>query len=634
MAMDKHIASLGRNLKGDIFGGITTGIVALPLALALGVASGAGAAAGLYSAIFTGTIAAIFGGTPAQVSGPTAGMTAVLIGVYQVQGAKGLFAAMFLGGAFQLLFAALRLGKYIHYIPQPVVAGFTNGIAILIFWKQFKDIFLPGGPMYSPAQMAVAAGVVALIIIWPRITRAIPGSLVALLGGTALVLLWHLPAQLLGPMPSGLPAPHFPLAGMDLASIPALIKAGLIVALLGTIESLLSAVVVDEMTGTRHRSDREIFGQGIANLIAPVFGGLAGTGAIVRSAVNVRAGGRTLLAALVHSALILGIMLGLGRYAALIPVPVLWGILIATAFGMVDWESIRDLVRAPKSDSAVMIVTTVLTVVEDLTIGVLAGLLLSFVLFTVRMSRATVDREHRQGTVVLRLEGPLFFGVAKRFLETVESAPPGVPQVWDMSRVSTIDATGAAILRKARREAERHGKTVTLTGLQQQPREVLERLEVLSEWRDQTVSPSYPEALAILLAVDGSVHSGRAATVALDLARQVPGADVAIVHVLGAVDPNGHYNPLHYKELLTHQHEEGEQLVASVRSQFTAHGITSQGLVVRGSPAQAVVQHARDWGADMIIMGSRGLSDWQGLLLGSTSREVMQLSACPVLVVK
>lgn len=494
--------ALVRNLKGDIFGGITTGVIALPLALALGVASGAGAAAGLYSAIFAGTVAAIFGGTPAQVSGPTAGMTAVLIGVYLSLGTEGLFAAMFLGGAFQLLLAVLRLGKYIHYLPRPVVAGFTNGIAILIFWNQFKDIFLPGGPMYSTAQMILAVGVVALIVIWPRITQVVPGSLVALLGGTAIVLLWHIPATLLGPLPSGLPAPHFPLAGVEMASIPTVIKAGLIIALLGTIESLLAAMVVDEMTSTRHHSDREIFGQGLANLVATVFGGLAGTGAIVRSAVNVRAGGRTPLAALIHSALILGITLGLGTYAALIPVPVLWGILIATAFSMVEWESVRDLFRAPESDSAVMIVTTVLTVVEDLTVGVLAGLLLSFVLFTVRMSQAIVTQEHRQGAVVLRIDGPFFFGVAQRFLEAVESTPTRVPQVWDMSRVSTMDATGAAILRKAHREAERQGKTVILAGMQQQPRDVLNRLEVLTEWPDGTVVSSYPQALSYL-GIDG-----------------------------------------------------------------------------------------------------------------------------------
>jgi SulP family sulfate permease len=496
--MRSYLRFLFSNVRGDLFGGITTGIVALPLALALGVASGAGAAAGLYSAIFQGAIAALFGGTPAQVSGPTAGMTAVLIGVYQALGTKGLFAAMFLGGLFQLLFAALRVGKYIHYLPKPVVAGFTNGIAVLIFWKQFKDIFIPGGPMYTPVQMALAAAVVILMLIWPRITRAVPGSLVALVGATAVVLIAGLPVKLLGPMPSGLPAPQFPLAGMDWSAAPTLVKAGLVIALLGTIESLLSAIVVDEMAGTRHQSDREIFGQGLANAIAPVFGGLAGTGAIVRSAVNVRAGGRTPLAALIHSAMILGITLGLGKYAALIPVPALWGILMATAFGMVEWESIHDLFRAPKSDSAVMVVTTVLTVVEDLTVGVAAGLLLSFVLFGFRMSRSPVHRADLGGATVLALEGPLFFGMAKNFLDMVEAAPAGVPQVWDFTQVTAVDATGAEILRKARQEAERQGKKVVVVGLRPEVQRVLERLEVMAGWEEQTVLPSRREALSTL----------------------------------------------------------------------------------------------------------------------------------------
>lgn len=493
--MNKLWRSLFWNLRGDIFGGITTGIVALPLALALGVASGAGAVAGLYSAIFAGAIAAVFGGVPAQVSGPTAGMTAILIGMYQELGPAGLFAAMFLGGAFQLIFAAFRLGKYIHFLPQPVVVGFTNGIAVLIFWKQFRDIFIPGGPLHSPAQMMLTAAVVAVILIWPRITQSVPGSLVALAGAVTAALYWNLPVKLLGTMPSGLPRPQFPLAGLDWTALPLVIKAGLIIALLGTIESLLTAIVVDEMTGTRHRSDREIFGQGLANLIAPVFGGLAGTGAIVRSAVNVRAGGRTPLAALIHSAMILGITLGLGKYAALIPVPALWGILIATAYGMVEWESIRNLFRSPKSDSAVMVVTTLLTVAEDLTVGVAAGLLLSLILFTIRMSRTPVECEDQCGTLVLRVEGPLFFGVAKRFLDTVEAAPAGVPQLWDFSRVPTLDATGAAVLQKARQEAARHGISVSMIGLRSQPLRVLEQLEMISEWEKKDCAPNNSSAV-------------------------------------------------------------------------------------------------------------------------------------------
>lgn len=496
------LRSLLGNLRGDFFGGLTTGLVALPLALALGVASGAGAAAGIYSAIFTGIIAAIFGGTPAQISGPTAGMTAVLIGVFQTTGLQGLFAAMCLGGLIQIGFALLRLGKFIHYLPRPVVYGFTNGIAALIFWKQFKDIYVPGGPMFSLPEQVLAAAVVLWILLWPRVNRhlpwPVPGSLVALAAATAATIWLNLPVKLLGPLPTGLPAPSFPLAGITLASAPVIVKAGLVIALLGTIESLLAALVVDEMTGTRHHSDREIFGQGLANAIAPCFGGLAGTGAIVRSAVNVRSGGRTPLAAVIHSLLILAVALGLGRYTAVIPVPALWGILIATSFGMVEWHSLGEIARAPKSDSAAMLVTTLLTVVEDLTVGVAAGLLLSFILFTIRMAGLPVRRINYGKAIALTVDGPMFFGVARAFMDAVESVPPGTPQIWDFSQVPMIDATGAAMLRKTKEEAERRGSQVTLVGLQARPRAVLERMGILSTWDEGAICADRGQALAAL----------------------------------------------------------------------------------------------------------------------------------------
>ncbi len=486
-----------QNVRGDLFGGITTGIVALPLALALGVASGAGAAAGLYSAIFTGAIAALFGGTPAQISGPTAGMTAVLIKVYQDVGLKGLFAAMFLCGIFQLIQSFLKIGRYIHYLPRPVVAGFTNGIAILIFWNQFKDIFMPGGPMHTWPEMLVAAGVVVLIVVWPRITRAVPGSLVALVASTAAVLLLHAPVRQLGALPSGIPIPANPFAGLSMADMGPVVWAGFVCSLLGTIESLLAATVADQMSGTRHHSDREIFGQGLANAIAPLFGGLAGTGAIVRTSVNIRAGGRTPLSALVHSIMILGITLGLGKYAAVIPVPTLWGVLIATAIGMVEWDSVGELTRAPKSDSAVMLITTFLTVYEDLTIGVAAGLLLSFILFTIRMTKLPVLCKECEAAVVLRVDGPLFFGVARRFLEQVESVPAGQAQIWDLSGVTSVDATGAAVLKQARQAAKAAGAAVYLVGLQDECRSVLQRLEVLHHWPAARVCDCVEDALTV-----------------------------------------------------------------------------------------------------------------------------------------
>lgn len=468
-----------RNLRGDLFGGLTSGVVALPLALALGVASGAGAQAGIYSAIVTGALASIFGGVPTQITGPTPGMTAILIKVYKDFGAEGLFAAMLLGGLFQFILSFCRVGKYIHFLPRPVVIGLTNGIAILIFWNQFKDIFLPGGPMATLPMQLIAAGVVALILIWPRITSAIPGSLVALPLAAVVVWLWGAPVTLLGALPSGLPAPSVPISAFTLEALPSLLKSGVLIALLGTIETLLSAVVLDDMTGIKHNPDKELFGQGLANMVAPLFGGLAGAGAIVRSAVNVRAGGRTRLASLINSLFIAAVLLWLGPSIAYVPIPALWGVLIAVSIGLVDWGSLRDLTRTPASESVVMLATTVLAVVQDLTIGVAVGLALSFVFFTFHMSRIPVLRREEDGKVVLTLMGPLFFGVAKKFMEEVESIPRGKPQVWDLTHVTSVDVTGATVVKQALMMAERQGSDVSIIGLQEEPRQVLTRMEVI-----------------------------------------------------------------------------------------------------------------------------------------------------------
>lgn len=471
--------SLTRNIRGDLYGGLTSGIVALPLALALGVASGAGAQAGIYSAIVTGVLASVFGGVPAQITGPTPGMTAVLIKVYTELGPEGLFAAMLLGGLVQFVVSFFRVGKYIHFLPRPVVVGLTNGIAVLIFWNQFKDLYIPGGPMATLPMQLVAAGVVALILVWPRITKAIPGALVALPLSAIAVLLLGAPVKLLGALPSGLPAPSIPIGAFTLEALPTLIKSGLLIAMLGTIETLLSAVVLDDMTGTKHNSDRELFGQGLANMIAPLFGGLAGAGAVVRSAVNVRAGGRTPLAALINSLFIAAVLLWLGPYIAYIPVPALWGILIAVSIGLVDWGSLRSLSRAPAPDSIVMITTTILAVVQDLTIGVATGLALSFIFFTFHMSRIPLIRREEEGKIVLTLVGPLFFGVAKRFVEEVEAIPLGKPQVWDLTHVTSVDVTGASVMKQALAIAERQGSTVVMVGLQDEPKQVLTRMEVI-----------------------------------------------------------------------------------------------------------------------------------------------------------
>jgi sulfate permease, SulP family len=484
----------GRNLKGDIFGGITSAVVALPLALAFGVASGAGAAAGLYSAIFCGIIASLFGGSPAQVSGPTGGMTVVLVMVYKELGVEGLFLAMFMAGLIQIALSLFKIGKYIHFIPHPVIAGFTNGIAILIFSQQLATLKATNGVL-NWAAIGLALAVVAIMFIWPRISKVVPGSLVALIG-TSVAAAFFLTGRVdvIGEIPRGLPMPHL---GFFLTQWPhtlQVLKPAIMLALLGAIESLLSAVVVDELAGTRHNSDKELFGQGLGNAVASLFGGLAGTGAIVRSAVNVRAGGRTSLSGAFHGVLILLVTISLGKYAALVPQATLAGILMVTAIGMVDWESVKDLRRAPLADSAVMLVTAGLTVFTDLVTAVSVGVVLSMALFTGKMSLSPVRTNNAGSAHAITPHGPLFFGVAKRFLDEVEAAGAAV-QLWDLSQVPSIDATGAVVLRKAYRRASEQGARVFLVGMQEPVRGVLERFGLLAELEEGTLCDSAVEVL-------------------------------------------------------------------------------------------------------------------------------------------
>lgn len=482
------------NIKGDIFGGITASVVALPLALAFGVLSGAGAVAGLYGAIFTGIIASIFGGCRAQITGPTGGMTVVLVLVYKEVGVEGMFLAMFLAGLIEMGLAFLKVGKHVHFIPHPVITGFSNGIAILIFLQQLAALRGPEGLPNWPA-IAVAAGVIGIMFIWPRITSVVPGSLVALIVTTIVATLFlQGSVPLIGEIPSGLPRLNLGFF-TELSSIHKVLWPAVMIALLGILESLLSSMVVDEMAGQRHDPDKEMFGQGLGTLVASLFGGIAGTGAIVRSAVNVRAGGRTPLSGVVHGIILLLVTISLGQYAATIPMATLAGILMMTAYGMVDRESIKDLRRAPIADSIVMIGTAATTVMADLVTAVAVGVALSMFLFTVKMAQAPVQVRRGDGVHLVAPNGPLFFGVAKRFLNEVEGAGSDDLMVWDLSQVTSIDATGAVMLRKAYKAAQDQGIDVRVVGLQQEVQQVLERSGVLAEIGRERLVSSLQEAV-------------------------------------------------------------------------------------------------------------------------------------------
>ena len=404
-----------KNLRGDIYGGVTAAVVALPLALAFGVSSGAGPVAGLYGAILVGFCAALFGGTPAQVSGPTGPMTVVMAAVFThytglypedpAQGAALAFTVVMMGGLFQVLFGILRIGKYINLIPHPVVSGFMSGIGVIIILLQLGPLLghpAQSGPLAAaralpdflttPVLDAVVLGVVTLAIVYllpTRINRILPSPLLALIVGTLGLYLvfggemvtgeidgesiYRLgQATVLGNIPTGLPNPQLP--ALELALLVDMLKSALILATLGSIDSLLTSLVADNITRTYHESDRELVGQGIGNTLAGIFGGLPGAGATMRTVVNVRAGGRTPLSGALHAVVLLAIVLGAGGFASYIPHAVLAGILIKVGTDIIDWDYLKRLRHAPKAGVAMMITVLLITVFVVAGLGVVKGL--------------------------------------------------------------------------------------------------------------------------------------------------------------------------------------------------------------------------------------------------------------------
>lgn len=382
------------SIRGDVFGGITAAVVALPLALAFGVASGVGAIAGLYGAIAVGFFAAVFGGTKSQVSGPTGPMTVVMAAIV-AEHASNLteaFAIVFLGGALQILFGLMRVGRYVSYTPYSVVSGFMSGIGVIIITIQILPFMglptVPGGPLGAIAAwpsafagmnahaLIIASLSLLLMIFWPaRFATYFPGPLAALIMGTLLALFVLRDAPVIGTVPTGLPDLYIPIIPWD--ELPLIVQPALILALLGSIDSLLTSLVADSITRTRHNSNRELIGQGIGNMVSGLIGGLPGAGATMRTVVNVRAGGRTQISGALHALILLALVLGLGPLAEQIPHAVLAGILMKVGWDIIDWGYLKRIRRAPKDKLLVMLVTLGLTVFVDLITAVAVGLILA-----------------------------------------------------------------------------------------------------------------------------------------------------------------------------------------------------------------------------------------------------------------
>ncbi|GAB4236379.1 MAG: SulP family inorganic anion transporter [Methyloligellaceae bacterium] len=511
-----------RTLKGDIYGGITAAVVALPLALAFGVASGAGAIAGLYGAIAVGFFAAIFGGTPAQVSGPTGPMT-VVMGAIVAQYADRLseaFAIVVLGGALQILFGVLRLGRYVSYTPYSVVSGFMSGIGVIIILIQTLPFFglptAPGGPIGAiqawpsiPGKLnfdavIIAAVALALMIFWPKRLHAIlPPPLAALVIGTLLGVFALTGAPVIGEVPTGLP--QFIIPVFDPANIPSIVQAALILALLGSIDSLLTSLVADSITRTRHDSNRELVGQGIGNMIAGLIGGLPGAGATMRTVVNVRAGGRTPVSGALHAVILLALVLGLGPLAEQVPHAALAGILLKVGWDIIDWGYLRRIARAPRDKVAVMLVTLGLTVFVDLITAVAVGIIMaSFVtarwqeehqirgITTLALpngdGKGLLSKQEEEllakangNIAVVMMRGAFSYASAREMERVIANEAAGrMAVVYDFSDAAYMDTSAALSFEELFHRASEEGALCFVCGLSGQARKTLEGLGILA----------------------------------------------------------------------------------------------------------------------------------------------------------
>ena len=501
---------------GDLAAGIIVGVVALPLAIAFAIASGVSPEKGLITAIIGGFLISALGGSRVQIGGPTGAFVIIIYGIVQQYGEGGLIIACLLAGVLLVIMGLARFGTIIKFIPHPVIVGFTSGIAIIIFSSQIKDFLglrmgaVPSGFIEkwqaylhsfgtaSAETVAVAAGSLVTIALWPRITRRIPGTLVALVGATLAVQLLHLDAETIGSrfgsIPSTIPMPSIP--AISLETMRAMFGPALSIAMLGAIESLLSAVVADGMIGGRHRSNTELIAQGIANIVTPIFGGIPATGAIARTVTNIRNGGRTPVAGMVHALTLLVIMIFLGRWATLIPLSCLAAILVVVAYNMSEWRSFRSLLRSPRSDVVVLLLTFLLTVLADLTVAIEIGIVISMLLFMRRMAIVTnigsfsrelgedaIDYdeptsvvEPEPGIEIYEINGPLFFGAAYKFeeaMEVVEDAP--AVRVLRMRHVHAIDATGLHALEEVAARMRKRGRHLVIAEIHAQPLIALEK---------------------------------------------------------------------------------------------------------------------------------------------------------------
>jgi SulP family sulfate permease len=523
-----------RDFGADLLAGLTVGLVALPLAMAFGIASGVAPQTGLYTAIIAGGLISLLGGSRMQIGGPTGAFVVIVAGVVAKFGLAGLAMITMMAGVLLILMGITGLGSAVKFIPRPVTIGFTNGIALLIASTQIKDFFgLKAGEVPSAfiprmtfllknagslnwAAVAISVATLAVVIFLPRVTRRIPASILAMVGCTIFVALFNLPVETIGSKFGGIPAgfPKLSIPTFRPDQILPLFPSAVTVALLAAVESLLSAVVADSMSGTRHNSNVELVAQGIANVAAPLLGGIPATGAIARTATNIRAGARTPFAGVIHALTLLTILVIAAPLARFIPLATLAAVLFVVAYNMGEWKEIGTIIRLSKADIAVWAVTFALTVLADLTVAVEVGMVLAALLYIYRISQTTtvvpVTQEYiRDGrphilqdqklpwyVAILRIHGPFLFGTTEKLAEaTVDlNAFPAVVIVR-LRNMTALDATGLHALEVFAQRLRKSGRTLLLCGARDQPAQLLQRADFREHIGQENVLPHVEAAL-------------------------------------------------------------------------------------------------------------------------------------------
>ncbi len=523
-----------QDFGADLLAGLTVGLVALPLSMAFGISSGVTPQAGIYTGVVAGFLISAFGGSRMQIGGPTGAFVVIVAGIVAKFGISGLALVTLMAGIMLVFMGITGLGAAVKFIPRPVTIGFTNGIALLIASTQIKDFFgLTTGPVPSvfvermkvlgeafrtmswPAVL-VGGLSLALILLWPRVTKRVPGSIIALLVSTLAVTLLKLPLETIGSKFGGIPSgfPHFQFPEFHSEHILPLISPAFTVALLAAVESLLSAVVSDSMSGDRHNSNVELIAQGLANMVSPLFGGIPATGAIARTATNIRSGARTPVAGMIHALTLLAILLVAAPLARFIPLATLAAILFVVAYNMGEWREIGTIVRLSRQDIAVWAATFSLTVLADLTVAVEVGMMLAALLYIYRISQTTTvvpvtgeyieegrphilqDKQLPPYVTILRIHGPFLFGTTEKLEDATHDLQRyGQVVVVRLRNMTALDATGLHALEKLSERLRKSGRTLLLCGARDQPLAMLSSGDFLDHLGRQNLLPHVEAAI-------------------------------------------------------------------------------------------------------------------------------------------